>query len=116
MPRSLSSFFAKPTSASAFPGRLDRIAERQRDFALAALQQVEVLDRRLGRLHLGARTRNLFTVDLAERHAERVVDAAGAAGQDVDELVGLGGRRNQRGGGHGQNMASLDESDQGCLL
>ena len=77
------------------PGVRQRVAEREGDFAAAGLQQVQVLDRRLGRLHRGLGRGQRLADVAGERHAQRVVDAAGAAGEHVDE--GVGGERRQRG-------------------
>jgi hypothetical protein len=69
----------------AVPRRFQGVAERERDLAAALLQQDQVLDRRLGGLHLGLHIRNLVGVDFADRDAERVIHAGRTAGQHVDE-------------------------------
>src|SRR5690606_128106 len=79
----------------AFPAELHRIAEREGDLALALLQEVEILDGGLGRLHLDARALDRVAVDLRQRDAERIVDARRAAGEHVDELLRLGRRSRQ---------------------
>ncbi len=81
----------------ALPRIRQRIAERERHLAAPGLQQVEVLHRRLGRLHGCLDAGDRLADVIGECHAERVVDAAGAARQDVDELVGGGSGRAHRG-------------------
>ena len=80
----------KPASVLPSQPSLTRIAEREGDLALALLQQVEVLDRGLGRLHLRARAFDALGVDFRQRDAERIIDARRAAGQHVDEFLRLG--------------------------
>ena len=43
----------------------------------------------LGRLYGGLGGRQGFTVDLRQRHAERVIHAAGSARQHVDAFAGV---------------------------
>ena len=76
------------------PALRERVAEREGDFALAGLQQVEIFDRSLGRLHGRTRVLDLVRVELGERNAERIVDAGSAASENVDEILRL--RRNGR--------------------
>src|SRR6185312_76598 len=76
----------------AFPGIRQRIAEREGDLAAARLQQVEILDRGLGGLDRSLELRHRFADRIGQRHAERVVNAAGSPGQHIDELVGGDGR------------------------
>ena len=49
-------------------------------------------------------------IDLRERDAERIVDARGAAGQDVDEVLGLCGqaRARKRQGGRSAHEAARE--------
>ena len=75
-----------------FPGVGQRVTQRERDFAAARLQQVKVFHRRLGRLDGRLDAGQRLADVVGQRHAERVIDAAGAAGEHVDELVG-GDRR-----------------------
>ena len=87
MPRS---FFKRRLEAGvlvAFPRVGQRVAERERDLAAPGLQQIQVLDRGLGRLHRRLDAGHRLADGVGERDAERIVDAAGAAGQHVDELV-----------------------------
>ena len=70
----------------ALPGEAHGIGERKCDLAATGLQQVEVLDGSLGRLHRDLGVRKRLAVDGGECVAERVIDAAGAAGQDIDGL------------------------------
>ncbi|MDT4852241.1 hypothetical protein FQZ97_864650 [compost metagenome] len=88
------------------PGVGDRIAEGQGQFATAALQQVEVFHRGLGRLHRGFRAVDAIAVELRQAHTDRVVHAAGAAGEDVDE----GWRGKCRGAG-GQGRGSGEQAE-----
>src|SRR5450755_4531189 len=71
----------------ALPGVGQRIAERESDLATTGLQQVQVLDRRLGRLRRRLDAGHFLADDVGERDAERIVDAARSAGQHIDELV-----------------------------
>ena len=95
MPRSLSSGPGKPASVLPSAAALTLSPSEKAISPPALLQQVEVLDRGLGRLHLGARALDALGVDLRQRDAERVVDARGAAGQHVDELLRRGRHRAQ---------------------
>jgi hypothetical protein len=82
-----------PDFGVTLPGIGERVAEREGDFALALLDQVEVLDRGLGRLHRRLRILDLLGIDFRHRDAERVIHAACATGQNIDELVGVGLKR-----------------------
>ena len=86
----------------AFRRELDGIAERKGDLALALLQEVEVLDRGLGRLHLRAGALDALAIDIGQGNAERIVYAGSAAREHVDELLRLGrngGEAEREGGG-----------------
>jgi hypothetical protein len=74
----------------------------------ALLQQVEVLDRRLGGLDLRARAFDAVAVDFRQRDAERIIDARGAAGENVDEFLRLGA-----GHGNADDERSTDEAREG---
>src|SRR5690606_32648393 len=76
------------------PGVGNRVTQGEGQFAATGLQQVEVFHRCLGGLHgsLGAID---LVVLLRQGDADRVVHAAGAAGEDVDE----GRCRESRGAG-----------------
>ena len=65
-----------------------RVAERERHFAAAGLQQVQVLHRRLGRLDRRLDRGHGLADVVGQRDPERVIDAAGTTGEHVDELVG----------------------------
>src|SRR5690606_28334122 len=69
----------------AVPGIVDRVAEGERQLAATGLQQIEVFDRCLGGLHRDPNVFDVGVVDLRQADPDRIVDAAGAAGQDVDE-------------------------------
>ena len=86
----------------ALPGVREGVAESQRRFALGGLQQVEVLGAGLGRLHRRFGAGQGLAVDLRQRDAERVIHPAGAAGEHVDELLGLRRQGEQGAGGEGQ--------------
>ena len=73
-----------------------RIAKREGDLALAALEKIEVLDRTFGGLDRGARAFDIVGQHLGDGDAERIIDPRGAAGQDVDEVVGRSRNRNER--------------------
>ena len=66
MPAQLVELGLKPASSSPSQAAFRRIAEREGDLALALLQQVQILDRGLGGLHLGLHVRNLVAVDLPD--------------------------------------------------
>jgi hypothetical protein len=74
----------------ALPGGFQRIAQCKGKLAAALLQQYQILHRRLGGLHLGFDVRNLVAVDFTDGDAERIIHAGGAAGQHVDEGLGVG--------------------------
>ena len=59
----------------ALPGVGQAVAEREGDFALALLQQVQILDRSLGRLHGWPAIGNLVGEDFRDGDAQRIVDA-----------------------------------------
>ena len=60
---------------------------------------------------------HLVGEDLGERDAERIIDAGGAAGQDVDEVLGLGrhARTRKRKSGRSADDAAHDVSIHGVL-
>ena len=99
------------------PAQREAVAEGEADLALALLQQGEVFHRSLGGLDRRAGALHLVGEDLGERDAERVIDAGGAAGQDVDEVLGLGrhARTRKRKGGRGADDAAHDVSIHGVL-
>src|SRR5690606_29095127 len=69
----------------ALPGSREGVAESEGDLAAPGLDEVQVFDRSLGRLDRGFHLGNGLAIDLGQGNAERVVDPAGAPGQDVDE-------------------------------
>ena len=95
----------------AFRRELDGIAEREGDLALALLQEVEVLDRGLGRLHLRAGALDALAIDIRKRDAERIVYARSAAREHVDEFLRLGrnGGEAEREGGGGEHTGRGSE-------
>ena len=95
----------------AFPGHRHRVTEREGQLAAPVLQQVHVLDARLGRLHLRARAFDVLAIDVREADAERVVDARGAARQHVDELLRVCGQR--RGHERGARRRPLENGGDG---
>ena len=95
----------EPGFLVAFPRVGQRVAERERHFAAPGLQQVQVLDRGLGRLDRGLQRRHGPADVVGERDTQRVIDAARAAGQHVDEL--LRRRRTRRE----QQRRGRDEGD-----
>lgn len=102
----------------AFPGGFQRVAEREGDFAAALLQQIEILDRRLGGLHLRLHVGNLLAVDLRDRDPEWIVHAGRAAGQYVDELLGVSLRRRhhqRRGRGDPEQFGLHEHVSPSCL-
>src|SRR5690606_24034951 len=68
----------------AVPGIIHRVAQGEGQLATARLQQVEVLYRCLGGLNGGLGTLDLVVL-LRQGYADRVVNAAGTASEDVDE-------------------------------
>ncbi|MDT4844974.1 hypothetical protein FQZ97_789460 [compost metagenome] len=95
----------------ALPGVGQGIGQRQGQLAAAGLQQVEVLGRGLGDLGGGACVGDVLGEDLRQRHAQRVVHAALAAGEHVDELLllGQGAARDQGRAGRQQQGAGTHE-------
>jgi hypothetical protein len=89
----------------AFPGIRERIAERECNFAASGLQQVQVLDRRLGRLDRRLERRHRLADDVRKCYAQRVVDAACSTRQHIDERLG-GGREWRSDGSRGHEQAA----------
>jgi hypothetical protein len=105
MVRNFFSGSLKPASGLPFPGFVERVAQREGDFAAASLQQVEVLGAGLGHLRRGLGAGHGLAVDLRQGDAHRVIHAGRAAGEDGDEFLGVG-RRGKGQGRCGEQQAA----------
>jgi len=77
----------------ALDGVRHHVALAERERAAPLLQQVEIFNRRLGRLHDDLDARNAPLPDARKRDPERVVHAAGVAGEHDDFGLRLRGER-----------------------
>ena len=71
------------------------VGHRERDFGLAGVDELQVVDRAAGDFGRGLQARDVLRQDVGHAAAQRVVHAAGAAGGDRD-AVALLGRRGRR--------------------
>ena len=78
-----------------------RVNLREADVGFAGADQLQVGDRAAGDLRGRGHARHFLAEDVPEAAAERVIDAAGAAGRDRQllRLLGIGGEAQAHGRG-----------------